>query len=184
VADKIPSLGDETPVKLVKVRETFPLPKGRKAILSAVERIMNLGGVLKITVEFGSPIKVTRAVEPGAEPPEELQDDDLMAAVRNSEMEEFVFTEPLLPTNYLFRAFHLLSQRRLQSMAVVVNNVATLKKWLVVERAFDLVELFGVPVRTHKEMPDDGLLIVAARPDDMDTVAFSLKLAMDIKEKK
>lgn len=184
MADKIPSLGDATPAKLVKVRETFPLPKGRKEVLAAVERILNLGGVQKITVELGSPIKVTRAVEPGSEAPEELQDDDLMAAVRNTQMEEFVFAEPLLPTNYLFRAFHLLSQRRLQSMAMVVNSTATLKKWLGVEKAFDLVELFGVPVRTHKEMPDDGLLMVAAHPDDMDTVAFSLKLAMDIKEKK
>lgn len=184
MADKLPSLGDSTTVKTVKTQETFPLPKNRKEIISAFERILNLGGVQKVTVELGSPIKVIRLAEAGAEVPEELQDDDLLSAVRNNEMEEFVFTESLLPANYLFRAFHLLSQKRLRAMAVIVNNTLTLKQWLGVEKAFDIADLFGVPVRPHKEMPDDGLLLVAEQPDNPETVVFSLRLEMSIERKK
>ena len=98
-------------------------------------------------------------------------------------MEEFVFSESLLPTGYLFRAFHLLTQRRLKAVYMVVNNYTSMREWLVVDKAFDISEVFGVPVKTHKEIPDGVLLVVAAPIDDADVVSFSLRLEMNQEKK-
>jgi hypothetical protein len=178
----VPSIGDSPTVALKKLQETYPLPKTRKEVVTAFERILNLGGVHRVVVELGAPIKVVRVAEAGAEVPEELQDDDLVAAARNSPMEEFVFSESILPTNYLFRAFHLLTQRRLKATAMVVNNYVSMRDWLGVDKAFDVSEVFGVPVKTHKEIPD-GVLLVVAAPIDDDVISFSLRLEMSQEKK-
>lgn len=183
MADKIPSIGD-SPVFLVKKQqETYPLPKTRKEVLAAFERILNLGGVQKVVVELGSPIKVTRTVAAGSEVPEELQDDDLVAAARNAPMEEFIFSETLHPTNYLFRAFHFLSQRKLRARSMVANSYGSLREWLGVDKSFDISEVFGIEAKTHKEIPDGTLLIVATPIDDPDVVTFSLRLEMNLERK-
>ena len=98
-------------------------------------------------------------------------------------MEEFVFAESILPTNYLFRAFHLLTQRRLKATSMVVNNYTSMREWLGVDKSFDVSEVFGVPVKTHKEIPDGVLLVVAAPIDDPETVTFSLRLEMSQEKK-
>lgn len=179
----VPSIGDSPSPTLKKLQETYPLPKTRKGVVSEFERILNLGGVHRVVVELGSPIKVIRMAEAGAEVPEELQDDDLVSAARNAPMEEFVFAENILPTNYLFRAFHLLSQRRLKATAMVVNSYASLSSWLGVDKSFDVSEVFGVPVKTHKEIPDGVLLVVSAPFDDQEVVTFSLRLEMSQERK-
>lgn len=174
----IPSLGDSS-ASMRKVQESFPLPSSRKEIVTAFERILNLGGVQKVVVELSAPIKVTRLVmaPPDAgEVPEELQDDDIVSAARNVEMEEFFFTEVLSPFEYLFRAFHQLSAKKLKARTVVVNNMKGLQKWL---GSPPLSEVFGVEVRAHKEIPDGILLLVAASAEDLETVTFSLKLEMN-----
>lgn len=177
----IPSLGDSLS-SMKKVQETFPLPKSRKEIVTAFERILNLGGVHRVIVELGSPIKVVRLATAGEDVPEELQDDDLVSAARNAPMEEFVFSESLLPTNYLLRAFSFLSHRHLKAKAAIVNSYAPLSEWLGVDKTFDVSTLFGVDVKTHKEIPDGVLLMVATSADDPEVVTFSLKLEMS-KEK-
>jgi hypothetical protein len=179
----VPSIGDSPTIPLKKVQESFPLPKTRKEVVAAFERILNLGGVHRVVVELGAPIKVVRVAEAGAEVPEELQDDDLVSAARNAPMEEFVFSENILPTNYLFRAFHLLTQRRLKATSMVVNSYASMKEWLAVDKTFDVSEVFGIPVKTHKEIPDGVLLVVAAPLDDPEVVTFSLRLEMSQEKK-
>ena len=183
MADKIPSIGDSPVVSLKKHQETYPLPKTRKEVIAAFERILNLGGVHKVVIELGAPIKVVRLAEAGAEVPEELQDDDLVSAARNAPMEEFVFSESILPTNYLFRAFSLLSGRRLRAKSFVVNNFTTLKEWLGVDKTFDVGEIFGVEVAAHKEIPDGTLLLVATPIDELDLVTFSLRLELNLEKR-
>lgn len=173
----IPSLGDAS-ATMRKVQESFPLPTSRKEIIVAFERILNLGGVQKVVVELSTPIKVTRlmvAPPDAGDVPEELQDDDIVSAARNVEMEEFFFSEVLSPYEYLFRAFQQLSARKLKARTVVVNSVPALQKWL---KSTVVSEVFGVEVRAHKEIPDGILLLVAAPADDLETIAFSLKLEM------
>jgi len=183
VADKIPSIGDSPVAALKKLQETYPLPKTRREVVTAFERILNLGGVHRIVVELGAPIKVIRLANAGEDVPDELQDDDLVSAARNAPMEEFVFSESILPTNYLFRAFHILSQRRLRARAVVVNNLTALREWLGVDKTFDLVEVFGVATASHKEIPDGVLLLVAGPLDEPELVSFSLRLELNIGKK-
>lgn len=173
----IQSLGDSS-ASMRKIQESFPLPNSRKELIVAFERILNLGGVQKVVVELSAPIKVTRlmmAPPDTEEVPEEIQDDDIVSAARNAEMEEFFFTETLSPFEYLFRAFHQLSSRKLRARTVVVNNLPALKTWLKTQY---VSEVFGVEVRAHKEIPDGIMLLVAASADDLETITFSLKLEM------
>lgn len=181
--EKIPSIGDSPVSALRKVQESYPLPKSRREVVTAFERILNLGGVHRIIVELGSPIKVTRLATATEEVPEELQDDDLVSAARNAPMEEFIFSENVLPTNYLFRAFHVLSQKRLKAGAVVVNNLSSLREWLGVDKVFDVSQVFGVKTAAHKEIPDDVLLLVAGPVDEPDLVSFSLRLELTVGKK-
>lgn len=176
----IPSLGDSPSISMMKVQETFPLPKSRKEIVTAFEHILNLGAVHKVVVELGSPIKVTRLVKPPTESeevPEELQDDDVVSAARNAEMDDF-FLDGLGPTDYLLRAFFALSERKLRAKSIVVNNLPALRSWLGLAKGFDVSEVFGVGTVAHKEIPDGVLLLVASPVDDVDLVAFSLRLEM------
>lgn len=173
----IPSLGDSS-AQMQKVQETFPLPGNRKELVIAFERILNLGGVQKVVVDRTAPIKVTRLVmaPPSAgEVPEELQDDDIVSAARNVEMEEFSFIENLSPFEYLYHAFHTLSLRKLKARTMVVASITALQKWL---KANYVSEVYGIEVREHKEIPEGVLLLVATGADDPETIVFSLKLEM------
>lgn len=179
----LPSLGDSPSVPMVKIHETFPLPKSRKELVTAFEHILNLGAVSKVVVELGSPIKVTRLVKTPTESdevPEELQDDDIVSAARNAEMEDF-FIADLLPANYLLQAFHVLSKKKLKAKTMVVNNLQALRSWLELGKGFDVSEIFGVGTVSHKEIPDGVLLLVASPADDVDLVSFSLRLEMEKK---
>lgn len=179
----IQSLGDSPNVSLVKLQETFPLPNSRKEMVTAFEHILSLGGVQRVVVEYGAPIKVTRLVKPPTESdevPEEMQDDDIVSAARNAEMEDF-FIADLLPANYLLQAFHVLSKKKLKAKTVVVNNLQALRAWLELGKGFDVSEIFGVGTVSHKEIPDGVLLLVASPADDVDLVSFSLRLEMEKK---
>lgn len=181
MANMISSIGDAPANTLKKVQETYPLPKTRKEVVIAFERILNLGGVHRIIVELGAPIKVIRLAEASPDVPDELQDDDLVSAARNAPMEELVFSDTVSPTAYLFRAFHVLSQRRLRARAIIVNDLAALRGWLgVMDKMFDVTEVFGVGVSAHKEIPDGVLLLVAGPVDEPDLVSFSLRLELEI----
>ena len=180
----IPSIGDSPSVPLKKKQETYPLPKTRREVVTAFERILNLGGVFRVVVELGSPIKVVRLASPDEDVPEELQDDDLVSAARNAPMEEYLLAEGTPAPSYLLRAFGVLSNRKLKARAMVVNNYVSLKDWLGVDKSFDVSEVFGVEVKTHKEIPDGVLLIVATALDDADVVTFSLRLEMGMEKKR
>lgn len=174
----IPSLGDNPEIATKLVHEEFPLPKGRAPLVAALERILTGGGVQKMVVELGKPIKVFRRVPaslPGEEVPAELYEDDMMAAVMNVEMEELTFTEKLDKFQYLFRAFNILTNKHLVPKAALVNQLKQVRLWLGSE---SMTELFGVPLYQHKEVPDGVLLLVGAKADEPDVLEHSLKMEM------
>lgn len=181
------SLGDST-LKLKPLREEYPLPDNRKGVLAAIESILGRGGVQRLLLELGNPIRVTRMVRPDEAPDvQELPDDNLLVAARNAPMEEFVLSEKHTPFEYFFKAFYRLTQKRLTARAFVVNNIPTLKKWLQLDEMFDLQELFGVEVIEDTDMPSDALLLVAIRPQESSAwleVAMSLRLAMNLPTEK
>lgn len=161
------------------------MPDGRKALLAAIEQILAGGGVQRLIVRYGKPIVVVRAVKDDGSAPElpsELLDNDIMAAVRNVEMEEFLTEKEETPFEYLFRAFNILNGMtvdgtRLQPKIFIVKKLSYLYQWLGVQA---LASLFNVEIMQHIEMPEDGLLLVAANASDIEDVKFSLKMELDL----
>lgn len=177
-AKKPPALGDEPETSYKLIHEEFAAPPGRKELFAAIERIIAGGGVQKLTIKYGEPLKVVRRVKAdliGDAIPEELADDDMMSATRNAEMDSLVFTEKLSPFEALFRGFNVLAKKKLIPKAVLVPQINQLRKWLMVD---DVDSLYGVEVFQHKEMPDETLLLVGSKADEPDVVVFSLRLEM------
>jgi hypothetical protein len=179
------STPDPSPRKVVV--ENLPLPSGRKEIVAAIERALNLGGVIRLLLEYNKPLKVWRNVRKDEMPeaPEELVDSDILSAARNAEMEDLAIRqsygkeiEKLSGLEVLLHAFSTLSRRKLKPRALMIHLPGELRAWLKVDANFDVSELFGVEVITHKQVPDNVALLVATTWDDPDTVVYSLRLEM------
>jgi hypothetical protein len=183
----IPSLGDTPEIKTKLIREDFPIPPGgRPALLAAIERVIAGGGVQKLVVELGQPIRVLRRVRadlPGEELPEELYEDDLMGAVMNAELEDVPLPSKTDPYQYLYRAFMLLPLNKCVPKAILVNRLQLLTAWLGVPYSGPMM-LYGVEVHTHKQVPDDVLILVGAKADEPEVVAHSFRLEMNIPKEK
>jgi len=166
------------------VNETFPLPPTRRELLASIEHILETGGVQKLNLQIGRDIQVTRTVvsdsEIGHNPPEPLQDEDMLDAARNQKMVSFAMTTtpPLSPYQYMHEAFHHLSQKRMTAIGIIVNSNEVLEEWL--ERKSDFTEFFGVPVYHSNQVPRDALLFVAANIEDPQTVVYTLRLELNI----
>lgn len=166
------------------VNETFPLPPTRRELVAAVAHILESGGVQKLNLQIGRDIQVTRVVvgdsEAGHNPPEPLQDEDMLDAARNQKIVSFTMTTtpPLSPYQYMHEAFHHLSQKRMTAVGVIINHNEVLEEWL--ERKSDFQEFFGVPVYHSNQIPRDALLLVAANIEDPQTVVYTLRLELNI----
>lgn len=190
MADRPAGLGDSPTHSMIT--ETHPLPGDRKAIVATIERILNLGGVMRLLLEYGKPLKVSRMVRKDEMPeaPEELIDDDIYAAARNAEMEEFLHPKAMPgedswgPYETLFHIFDLLTRRRFKPKIILVHQYSELKAWLGLGSSHDVSEIFGIGVRPQKEIPDDTFLVVVTTWDDLDTVVFSLRFVMDLPKPK
>lgn len=163
-----PSLGDVQPNEYKVIRETVPLPNGRKAIVSAVSAILDKGGVQKVVIELGQPIKVNRAVMSTELPeaPEEAPEEDVMAAVRNGEIVDMTATADETGRYNIFWAFHLLSSKGKQAKMVLFNSKEAACEFFDVGKSFDLTEAYGVPIRVSKEVPEDVALLVGSGSDE------------------
>lgn len=178
MAAKPASLGDSK-VPYRRIQETFELPENRKGVVAKFESILDSGGVQKVTIELGHPIKVERLVKASdSGDVEELPDDDWMNAARNGELTELPPSDKG-PYAYLFQAFHLLSQRRLRARIIMVHGVSEVKSWLGLDSFIDIRELFGVEVRSHPEVPDHTALVIASNPDDPDSGIFGVRMILD-----
>lgn len=180
-----PSLGDIGKQKLSIKTEEVPLPQSRKEIVSAFEGILSQGGVQKVVVEVGRPIRVSRYAPDASEPPPDMVDDELFANARNATMEEF-FVDHVSFHEYLFKTFHLLSQKNLRPRAFLMSNKALLRSSLGVDSLWDLSEIFGVEVSKVDEVPPDVLLLAASRLGE-EEIVLSIRLLMNaqlLKEKK
>ncbi len=185
----IPSLGDEAERPYKTVQEKYDLPVGgRKALLQAIEQILGGGGVQRLVLKVGDKIRVSRKVidDGTSDSLNDLIHDDLMDASRNVVMEEFSPSQndklsAMSSFEVLFRAFHLLSTKRIDGRvvkprAVLVRKLRSIRNWLEEQR---LLTVFGVEIIEHPEIPDDVALIVCTDSLDEEDVLFSLKLNMD-----
>ena len=178
------SLGDEV-TEYVTVSETYPMPSGRKSLLASIETILSGGGVQRLTIELGKPIKIRRSVPKTDQLPtsNEVIDDDLFLATRNNEMVVLDYDDKEHPLAYLCRAFSTVAMRGWRPRAVLVPTKLQLVKWLNVGIGPN-TEIFGVELLENKNIPDDALLLVASVKDDPETIVASVRLEMNLPRSK
>lgn len=160
------------------VTEMFPMPPTRKDRVSALDTIMNSGGVQRISIELGKGIRVLRLVKDELEQlPKDVTDDTVMASVRNVEMLVLPVLDSEASLRRLLNAFKLLRAKGAKPHSFVTNSTAMLSA--CIESDFDGEEaLFCVPVTVHKSIPDDVLLLVGSHPEDPDEITVSVKIDM------
>lgn len=174
-----PSLGDLKPT-FVKVQETHDLPGTRKELVSKVVSLIEGGGVHKLTVEYGRPIRVDRYVAASDGPKEEpeVPDNDIMSAIRNGEVIEYPITTGN-PFFDLFKLFAILTKKNLRASLVLVHHLDELDTWLGLEKLTHLEELFGVEVRQSPGVENNSLLLVASDINDPSVVAATIRVFME-----
>jgi hypothetical protein len=178
VADIPPSLGDEKKQSLKLIHEEFPLASPRKALVQQFEAILNQGGVQKVVVEVGKPLKVSRYTASDDVGPLEMKSNDLFANARNAEMQELDSAGLDSFHEYIFRAFGIITQKRLVARAFLVSNLNLLRANLDVDKFWDLSQLCGVDVMPADEVPQDVLLLTASEAGE-DEIKLSLRMLMD-----
>ncbi len=179
MSTKPPSLGDAYK-GLRRVKKHVPLPNSREEIIAEFSKIIGLGFVQKIVLELGKPITYERLVREDELPdlPQEI-DEDLFYEARNAEM--YDYSKPLKITNfeYLFKAFSILSQRRLKPQSFIVKSLKELNLWLGLEEFVQLPDLFGIPVFIDHRLPEGVALMTATKSAAEQNIALSIRLTLD-----
>jgi hypothetical protein len=180
-----PSIGDEKP-ELVLVRDSKPLPKSRTDILAEVSHIFALGGVQRVIIEVGKPLFFDRLVPKSEvaedETTEEIPADavDLYGAMRNNELLNFELKYGSMSgQEALFKAWRLLSSRKLAAKGFLVSDFPALREWLDLGEEDSVDDIFGVPVFKHAEIPADVIILVAVDAADPEDVKLSLRITLD-----
>jgi hypothetical protein len=181
-------IGDSTRAEFVLSREEHPLPGTRKEIVARIETLLSLGGVQKLVVELGRPIRLDRMVDRNnlANPPADAPPDDLLNQIRNGDLTEMVTEKSWTPYQVLFHAFSKVSARRMKPAAIYCRDFGAMRKWLGLPPAFDLSQVCGVDGILSKDMPDDAFILAAVSYDEtnVDSV-LGIRVPMDFpKEKK
>lgn len=172
-----PSIGDQK--KFFKINQQFDLPQDREAIIQRFKSILGLGGVQKVVIELGHPIKVERLVKSKEEVPQEMIEDSEFAIAMNSEIKE-IPSLGLTPFEQLFAVFQHISAKRLKPRSFIVSNVDRLKKWLGIPPLVVVEELFCIRLVVDDQVPDDVLLIIAEDADSpWETPRISYRIPMD-----
>lgn len=177
------SLGDDVQEYAV-VSESHPLPTGRRNLVTTIEALLARGGVQKLTVELGKPIRVRRSV-PKTEKvdlPDDLIDDDIYAAARNSEMLVLDLPDGAHPLWALWEGFNLVSTKNLKPRAILVSTKKDLSDWLGRDVSTSR-ELFGAELIPNKNIPNDALLLVASDQLDSENIVLSIRIALDSRRK-
>jgi hypothetical protein len=176
-------LGDRSRWRVV--REQHELPKDREAVISEVARLLRLGGVTKLTVQYKQPIHVERiVVGDESQPLVEVETEDIYSAARNAEMAEFSGMDADVSAfTAFFYMFRAVEQRHLVPKALLVGSLPNLKKWLKLQPMDSLTSIFNVPVHPHGQVTEDALLFIAADPNT-EAVEFSIRIPMYLEAKR
>ena len=177
----IPSIGDSETKKVRRVKGQAQLPKSRNEVASTILNILNQGGVQKVTVELGKPIVFERLVkEDDATLPDlpEAPEEDPFVEVRNAEMLDYPKKVKSF-FEYFFKAFALISQRRLKPRSFLVNPMSTFNFVLGIEEMAQTQEAFGLPVFVDQRLPAGVALLTATTDDEDDRIVMSVRLTLD-----
>ena len=180
-------IGDESRAEFALAREEHPLPATRKELIARIETLLSLGGVQKLVVELGRPIRLDRMVDKGslAGAPIEAPPDDLLSQIRNGEMQEMTTMGSWSPYQVLFFAFHTVATRKLKPAAIFCRDFGLMRKWLKLDNNFDLTTIFGIDAIRSMDMPDDAFILAAVSYDETNTEAtLGLRVPMDMPPEK
>lgn len=180
------ALGDSEQQEFTLSREEHQLPKTRKEIIARIETLLGAGGVQRLVIELGRPIKVDRLVAKDSlgPTPEELPD-DLWNQIHNNEMSELKAFGTWSAFQMLFFAFHEMSQKRLKPAKLFVPNLPLVRQWLKVDANFSLEQVFGVDVMARAELPADCVVLAAISFDEENNDTYAIRIPVDLpKEKK
>lgn len=159
--------------------EEVPFPPTRAERISAITALLDSGGVHKLVLEAGKPIKALRWVkDPYEGIPEDVLTDTVMSATRNSEIEECFSDDSPAPMALLFRAFSMVTKKGLKPLSLAVKSTTELRKWLKIDPLADTGEVFCTPVLQHNSLPDGVALLISGYAEDKDEVVYSVRVDM------
>jgi hypothetical protein len=168
--------------------EVHPLPNTRKEIVARIETLLSAGGVQRLIIEVGQPIKLYRLVpkdETLVAPPETAAD-DLWSRLHNGQIEEeSSVLDPDYGNGYaaLYFAFQKAEQRGMRPAALFVSTIQTLRQWLRLERSADVRRVFGMDVVPKADLPNDAAVLAAVSYDELNTDVYGVRVAMDLPKK-
>ncbi len=166
------SLGEGKPSNYELERDSRPLPSSRKEIVSAVEEILGLGGVQKLTIEIGSPITFSRFVPKAVKDPSEVSSEDPYEVMVSNEIEEYSPEREFNLYELLVRAFAMLTRKGFAPESMFVSKLAPIRKALGVEADWDMENLFGAKVYRSNQVPE-GVLVLTGTKEE---TKYSLRL--------
>lgn len=160
--------------------ESLPLPTTRADRISAIVTALEAGGVHKLIVESGKDLKILRWTKDHLEGlPPEILTDNVIAALRNAELDDCPADDQPRPMQLLFRGFHFVSRKGLRPIHLAVRSKRDLMAWLGVNPTYDMGEVFCVPVLQHNSMPEKTILLIAAQPEDPLEVVYGVRIDME-----
>lgn len=161
--------------------EQIPFPPTRSERVSAISALLDSGGIHKLVMEAGKPIKALRWVKDDYDGiPEDVLSDSVISATRNSEIEECFLDDSPAPMAALFRAFSMVTKKGLRPSSLAVKSLTELRKWLKIDPLSDTGEVFCTPVIQHNSLPDGVALLISGYPEDKDEVVYSVRIDMTV----
>lgn len=169
--------------------EVHPLPNSRKEIVARIETLLSAGGVQRLTIEVGQPIKLYRLVpkdETLVSPPEAAAD-DLWSRLHNGSIEEE--TTAVLAPDYgngyaaIFFAFQRAEARGMKPVALFVPSLPVLRLWLRLDQGSDIRRVFGMDVHPQADLPRDAVVLAAVSYDELSTEVYGVRVAVDLPKK-
>jgi len=142
-------------------RESYPV-EGRKQLLEKISDALNGGRVQSLVVRVGEPLRVERLVPvTESDLPEGEIEDDVVAALRNSELSDLPGDDQSPAFDQMLRAFNALSEMKASPVFWLIASTHQLRAW-VDHPELNLGRLLGVPVRYHQVMPDDAIVLAGS----------------------
>lgn len=168
-------------------KEEYPEPRTKAGFPALIREILDQpGGVHRISMERGQPVRVWRWVEKN-----DLleQDPTLDEALSRADVIEYV--NPDIHRTAPEELFHMLAILKSEKAVPVCwatgrDQAGLLRKWLRVDEQgvpFDESEFLGVPVERLKSLPEDTLLLCGAGHANAgpEEVTFVVKTAMEVR---
>jgi len=166
-------------------REEHDLPNTVDGIIGLVRDILSSGDVYKFVLESGHSVLVYRQTEGGDLTEVEVTLDD---ALQRAEFYEYG-NEGASPFEVLFDMMHVISTCGGHAVcwATGMDQTNLLANWLTLEErglpTSSVEEILGIPVCRMKVLPEDTLVLCAARRRDgeIEDVSLAVKAAIELR---